>query len=158
MPSKGYEKEVIHKNSSSKQVLLLLSLLECLLLCLQCLHVPISSTTFLYLETFLETIFLGMDYFSSKNFEIVTGSAASLKLVVGNRISQVHIRNFFSKCNFFGVMISCFCRKTCGEVFANKISLAKGRRFYNIKITLGTLPIKGSETLNFIDIGTDNGL
>ena len=101
MPSKGYEKEVIHKNSSSKQVLLLLSLLECLLLCLQCLHVPISSTTFLYLETFLETIFLGMDYFSSKNFEIVTGSAASLKLVVGNRISQVHIRNFFSKCNFF---------------------------------------------------------
>ena len=56
----------------------------------------------LLVETFLETIFLGMDYFSSKNFEIVTGSAASLKLVVGNRISQVHIRNFFSKCNFFG--------------------------------------------------------
>ena len=155
MPSKGYEKEVIHKNSSSKQVLLLLSLLECLLLCLLTFHVPISSTTFLQ-KHFLKQFFL--DYFSSKNFEIVTGSAASLKLVVGNRISQVHIRNFFSKCNFFGVMISCFCRKTCGEVFANKISLAKGRRFYNIKITLGTLPIKGSETLNFIDIGTDNGL
>ena len=55
-------------------------------------------------------------------------------------------------------MISCFCRKTYGEVFANQISLAKERRFYNSKINLGTFPIKGSETLNFIDIGTDNGL
>ena len=69
-----------------------------------------------------------MDYFSSKNFEIVTGSAASLKLVVGNRISQVHIRNFFSKCNFFGGNDIMFLQKNLRQSLCQQNIICKGKK------------------------------